>query len=47
MMMKAAPAASLVVAEPEFLLEFLIIALDAPAVLTSVSSEAAAASVES
>ena len=30
-MMEAAPAAALVVPEPEFLLEFLVIALDAPA----------------
>ena len=28
--MKAGPAAALIVAEPEFLLEFLIIALDEP-----------------
>jgi hypothetical protein len=31
MMMEAAPAAPLVMAEPEFLLEFLIVALDTPA----------------
>ena len=30
-MMKAAPAAALVVVEPDFLFELLIIALDAPA----------------
>ena len=29
-MMKAAPVAPLVVAEPEFLLQFLIVALDTP-----------------
>ncbi len=33
MMMEAAPTASLIVAEPEFLFEFLIVALDAPAQL--------------
>src|SRR6476619_6408176 len=31
MMMKAAPSASFIVAEPEFLLQFLIVALDPPA----------------
>ena len=32
-MVKAGPAAALIVAEPEFLLEFLIIALDEPSQL--------------
>lgn len=32
-MVKAAPAAPFVVVEPEFLLEFLVVALDAPALM--------------
>jgi len=37
MMMKAAPSASFIVTEPEFLLQFLIVALDPPAQLGQVN----------
>ena len=38
MMMKAAPSASFIVTEPEFLLQFLIVALDPPAQLGGTSA---------